>query len=79
MCSKFMPYQLATSVGTASRPAQPASFFTISPWPMAASDMFTLKADMIPVLAGLERIPGMDERKAERFGAAFLEILAEYR
>lgn len=30
-------------------------------------------------LAGLERIQGMDAQKVERFGAAFLEVLAEYR
>ncbi|MBD3786552.1 MAG: DNA helicase RecQ [Sphingomonadales bacterium] len=30
-------------------------------------------------LGALMRIPGMGEQKVERFGAAFLEILAEYR
>ena len=44
MCAKFMPYQLAISVGSASRPAQPASFLTISPCATVTSDRLTFIA-----------------------------------
>ena len=39
-----MPYQLVMRVGAASRPAQPASFLTISPCATVTSDRFTLIA-----------------------------------
>ena len=44
MCLKFMPYQLASSVGAASRAAQPARRLTISPCATVTMARLTLSA-----------------------------------
>ena len=52
MWSKFMPYQLAISVGAASSAAQPASFFTTSPWLIVTIDRLTLIAAVSIFVSG---------------------------